>query len=71
MKDHRRLTDQERAVIERLLSVEFRDAEYFRAQIAAITVTGGCGCGCGSLNFSVDTETPPGLLRLHGTRARM
>ena len=42
--------------MERLLSVEFRDAEYFRAQVAAITVTGGCGCGCGSLKFSVDTD---------------
>jgi hypothetical protein len=46
----------ERAVIERLLSVEFRDAEFFRAQVPHITVTHVCSCGCGTIDFAVDHE---------------
>jgi hypothetical protein len=34
--------------------VDFRDVEYFRAQVPAISVTGMCACGCGSLQFEVD-----------------
>jgi hypothetical protein len=50
----RALTDNERAVLERLLSGEFAGAEAFRAQIPAVSVTGECECGCGSLYLAVD-----------------
>jgi hypothetical protein len=50
------LSPRERSVIERLLSVDFRDVESFRRQVDAITVTGMCGCGCGSLTFAVDPK---------------
>jgi hypothetical protein len=43
-------------VIERLLSVEFRDVEFFRAQVPHITVTHECTCGCGTVDFEVDRE---------------
>jgi hypothetical protein len=36
------------------LSVDFRDVEFFRSQVKAITVTGVCACGCGTLSFAVD-----------------
>jgi hypothetical protein len=49
MTSGRPLADNERAVLERLLSGEFAGAEAFRAQIAATSVTGECECGCGSL----------------------
>lgn len=56
MKRKRTLKDAERAIIERLLSVDFPEVEYFRAQVSALTVTDVCDCGCGSLRFSVDAE---------------
>ena len=47
-------------MIERLLSVDFPDAEYFRRQIDAITVTSTCSCGCGTIQFAVDpTKAQP------------
>ena len=49
-------TAPERAVIERLLSVDFRDVEFFRAQVPAIRVRSMCSCGGGTLNFAVDPE---------------
>lgn len=52
----RSLTDVGRAIVERLLSPDFRDVEYFRAQVPALTVTDVCGCGCGSLTFEVDAD---------------
>jgi len=51
----RPLTAQERAVIERLLSVEFRDVEFFRAQVPFIRVRSMCKCGCGTMRFAIDT----------------
>ena len=41
-------------MIERLLSVGFREVERFRAQVPAITVTHECTCGCGTISFKVD-----------------
>ena len=52
----RPLSENERAVIEQLLSVEFPEVEFFRAQVPAIRVTGMCPCGCGTLQFRVDRE---------------
>ncbi len=43
-------------MIERLLSVDFPDVAFFRAQVPAITVVGVCDCGCGSLQFRVDAS---------------
>jgi hypothetical protein len=56
MRQNRPLSEHERAILERLLSVDFREVEYFRRQIPAITVTGTCDCGCGSIDFSVGAE---------------
>ena len=52
----RALTVTERALLERLLSVDFPEAEYFRAQIPAITVVDACTCGCGTISFAVDLD---------------
>ena len=60
--DHRSLTTAERAVIERLLSVEFREVEHFRAQVPAIEVTHECTCGCGTITFKVDAARAPSVL---------
>jgi hypothetical protein len=43
-------------VIERLVSVDFRDVEFLRAQVPAIRVRRMCSCGCGTLYFAVDPE---------------
>ena len=55
----RLLTDNERAVIERLLDGEWPGAAAFRAQIAATEVVGECGCGCGTLDLRVDPNRAP------------
>jgi hypothetical protein len=54
--EDRPLTPQERAVIERLLSVDFPDVEFFRAQVPAIRVREMCRCGCGTLYFKIDPD---------------
>jgi hypothetical protein len=54
VRQYRALRPIERAIIARLLSVDFRDVEYFRKQIDAITVTSTCSCGCGTIQFAVD-----------------
>jgi hypothetical protein len=54
MTSGRPLTENERAVLERLLSGEFAGAEAYRAQIAVTSVTGECECGCGSLSLAVE-----------------
>jgi hypothetical protein len=50
----RPLTDSERAVIERLLSVWFPGRDELRAQLPYVTVEGRCGCGCATVNLAVD-----------------
>jgi hypothetical protein len=50
----RALTDGERAVLERLLSADFKDAAPYRAQLDAVTVVGRCGCGCATIELDVD-----------------
>jgi hypothetical protein len=56
---NRPLSAGERAVIERLLSPEFRDVDYFRRQVPAIVVTHECPCGCGTIDFTVDRDKAP------------
>lgn len=60
MIEHRRdLTDDERAVIERLLSVDFPEVGHFRAQVAHAVVRAACGCGCGTIELEVDAAKAP------------
>ena len=59
MKQRRPLTGNERAVIDRLLSGEFPEVEYFRAQVDAITVISTCSCGCGTIDFAIDPKRAP------------
>lgn len=49
--DERPLTQRERAVLEALLAVGFRDVEILRSQAAKVVVVGTCGCGCPSIEF--------------------
>ena len=49
--DARPLTRRERAVLEALLAVDFRDVELLRHQAAEVVVVGTCGCGCPSIDF--------------------
>jgi hypothetical protein len=55
----RPLTAVERAVLDRLLGVEFDGVEVLRDQVKDLLVTGGCGCGCPTINFQ---EGPSGGL---------
>jgi hypothetical protein len=50
----RPLSDIERAVIARLLSVPFPGRDELRAQLPFATVEGRCGCGCATVNLAVD-----------------
>jgi hypothetical protein len=59
VRQHRPLSDHERAIVERLLSLDFPDVECFRRQVPAITVTDKCPCGCGTIRFAVDPAAPP------------
>jgi hypothetical protein len=49
--DARSLTQRERAVLEALLAVDFRDVETLRRQAAEVVVVSTCGCGCPSIDF--------------------
>ncbi len=58
MRQHRPLSAHERAIVERLLSVDFPDVEYFRRQVPTLTVRHRCPCGCGTIELSVDPGVP-------------
>jgi hypothetical protein len=58
MRQHRSLSEHERAIVERMLSLDFPDVDYFRRQVSAITVTSKCSCGCGTIGFSIGPEAP-------------
>ena len=56
----RELRVDERAVLEKLLSVDFPGVEELRLQIPHTRVRDECGCGCPSVVFTVDkTAAPP------------
>jgi hypothetical protein len=56
----RSLTDQERAVIERLLAAEVPGAAGFIQQLRYASVESECSCGCGTIDLRVDrTAVPP------------
>ncbi len=51
----RPLTEQERAVVLKMLDVETPGSEQFRSQVDWITVVYACDCGaCGTISFEVD-----------------
>lgn len=53
----RALTDEERALIEWMLSDSGR--EEFIEHLASATVVSGCDCGCASINLEVDGYPAP------------
>ena len=50
----RPLTDLERVVLQKLLSVEFHGVEDLRAQLTQALVVGCCTCGCATITLAVD-----------------
>lgn len=53
----RPLSDNERAVVARLLSVPFPGRDELRAQLSFTTVEGRCGCGCATVDLAVERGT--------------
>jgi hypothetical protein len=53
------ISDIERGVIARLLSVPFPGRDELRAQLPFATVGGRCGCGCATVNLAVDRAAAP------------
>lgn len=59
----RPLTEQERSLLEALLSQEFAGSLELLEQLAAGEAQRGCGCGCGTINLRVDKNlAPPAIL---------
>lgn len=54
----RELTDEERRVLERLLSVEFDGVQALRSQAARVRAAGRCPCGCPSIELTVPPDVP-------------
>lgn len=46
-------------MIERLLSVDFPEVDYFRAQVPHLVVRNVCNCGCGTIDFAIDPKQAP------------
>ncbi|MEH1166457.1 hypothetical protein V6V47_13820 [Micromonospora sp. CPCC 205539] len=55
----RPLSETERDVIARLLSVPFPGRDELRAQLPLATVEGRCGCGCVTVSLAVDRAAAP------------
>lgn len=53
----RPLTDLERAVLQKLLTVEFPGAGDLRAQLPHALVVGCCTCGCATITLAVDASS--------------
>lgn len=49
--DWRPLTERERGVLSKLLSVEFEGVQRLRQQASTVEVVALCGCGCPSIDF--------------------
>jgi hypothetical protein len=64
----RSLRADEQAVLDRLLSRDFKGAHELRTQAGLATVTGKCDCGCPTINLAVSDQAPradvPGPLAL-------
>jgi hypothetical protein len=54
----RELTEDERATLDFLLSVDFPDREAFREQARTIRADAVCDCGCASVRLVVDERLP-------------
>jgi hypothetical protein len=54
----RRLTSDEHAVLDLLLSVDFEGATELRAQARDATVVGRCDCGCPTVDLAVPDTAP-------------
>ena len=74
MEFPRRLTENERAILEALTPPgEFRDADVYRSQLDHVTVVGRCPCRCPTIDLRVGETAPrsthPGVpsLPLWGT----
>lgn len=57
--DPRPITDDERAVLSRLLATDFQGVDALRDQSVDVQVVGRCDCGCPS----IDLEPAPGRAR--------
>ena len=55
----RDLADEEKAVLEALLSLEFEGAQELRAQLATVKLVGQCECGCATIELDVDRAHAP------------
>jgi hypothetical protein len=58
----RALSDEEQALLARLLEDAFPKLSVLRRQAAGAVVTGECACGCGSIRLSPDCAVPPAAL---------
>jgi hypothetical protein len=59
VRQGRHLDDDERAILDALLAVDFPGAAALRAQARAVRVAGrACGCGCPSITLTVPRGAP-------------
>lgn len=54
----RPLTDDERAVLDLLLSESFSGVEHLREQVGRLQVVGRCDCGCPTIYFRDPPDMP-------------
>jgi hypothetical protein len=64
--EERALSDLERGVLERILSVEFEGADRFREQIPNLRVIWKCDCGCPTVDFRASGVSVQRLLEAEG-----
>lgn len=64
----RPLSDKERAVVARLLSVPFPVRDELRAQLSFTTVEGRCGCASVNLAVERGRQRQPGCCPVHPCR---
>lgn len=54
----RPMTPTERAVLEKVLSIDFVGVEQLRGQVEAALVVGRCDCGCPTIDLAVADSAP-------------
>jgi hypothetical protein len=55
----RALRDDERALLDFLLSADFPGRDELRKQADTVRVVGECQCGCGTIELQVEPSQPP------------